>query len=126
MHRHLRLEERIGELVEERGAVLRVDFDHGEAVRRLVVDEDAGGDAEGLGARAGEGARLELGQQFLAVGERVLDRAGQLADLARLREGLTERVLDEEIVEREPVARRVDARVDDVAVEAGGCHAAMR
>src|SRR3546814_5489375 len=46
---------------------------------------------------------------------RILDRAGQALDLPGLREGPAERVLDEEIVERQPVARRVDARVDDIA-----------
>src|SRR3546814_19223413 len=67
----------MGELVEERGAILRVDLDHREAVRRLIVDEDAGGDAERLGAGARQRARFEFGQQFLPIGERILDRAGQ-------------------------------------------------
>src|SRR3546814_4101562 len=31
MHRDLRLEQRIGELVQQRGAVLRIDLDHREA-----------------------------------------------------------------------------------------------
>ena len=115
VHRDLRLEERIGELVEERRAVLRIDLDHREPIGGLIVDEDAGRDAERLGARAWQRARFEFREQFLPVGERVLDRARQPADLPLLGEGAAERVLDEEIVEREPVARRVDARVDDVA-----------
>src|SRR3546814_3498179 len=85
------------------------------SVRGIVDDEHAGRHPKRLGARAGQGAGLEFRQQFLAIGQRILDRAGQALDLPGLREGPAERVLDEEIIERQPVARRVDARGDDIA-----------
>src|SRR3546814_1614271 len=81
--------------------LLRIDLDHREAVRGIVVDEHAGRHPKRLGARAGQGAGLEFRQQFLAIGQRILDRAGQALDLPGLREGPAERVLDEEIVRSE-------------------------
>src|SRR3546814_14319602 len=79
VHRDLRLEQRMGELVEQRGAILRIDLDHREAIRRLIVDEDAGRDAEGLGEGERQRARVAFGKQFLPVGERILDRTRQTA-----------------------------------------------
>src|SRR3546814_17884859 len=52
-----------------------------EAVRGIVVDEHAGRHPKRLGARAGQGAGLEFRQQFLAIGQRILDRAGKALDL---------------------------------------------
>src|SRR3546814_20923233 len=85
------------------------------AIRRLVVDKDAGRDAKRFGARARQRPRFQFRQQLLPIGERILDRTGQADDLPGLRKWPAERILDEEIVERQPVARRVDARVDYVA-----------
>src|SRR3546814_19035285 len=77
VHRDLRLEQRMGELVEERGAILRIDLDHREAIRSLIVDEDAGRDAERLGAGARQRARFAFGWHFLPIGERVPDRRAE-------------------------------------------------
>ena len=69
--RHPRLEQRVGELVQQGGAIAGVDLDHGEAVGGAVVEEHVGRDGEGVGARARGRLGLEPVGHAAPVGERV-------------------------------------------------------
>ena len=113
--RDLRLEQGIGQAEQQRRPIAGIDLDHGEAVRRLVVDQHIGLDAEGFGAGAGQRARFQLGDHAVAVGQGILDRCLDPRQLLGTVEGTAQRILHQEIVDRDAIARRMDARVDDVA-----------
>ncbi len=115
MDRHARLEQRVSELVQQRGPVARIDLDDGETVRRLVVDQHVGHDVERFGAWPRQRFGHQPVDHLAAIGERVLDRLLEAFELRGFVERAAERILDEEIVERHAVARGVDPRVDDVA-----------
>ena len=105
----------MGELVQQRRAVARIHLHDGEAVRRLVVHQHVGFDAEGVRAHPRRGFRLQPVAQFPPLHQRIADRRFQPRELALLGKHAAQRILHEEIVQRHAVARGVDARVDDVA-----------
>ena len=115
MDRHLRLEQRISEIVEQRGTVAGIGLDHGVAVGRAVIDQDVGRDVERLGPRARQRAGGKPLDQLGPVGECIGNRLFDPLELVYIVERAADRILHKEIVERHSVTRRVDARVDNAA-----------
>ena len=64
MDHQLRFKQRASKAAEQGGTVARVDFDHGKAVRRGIVEFHAGADIKSIGARAGAGPGGQLRDQF--------------------------------------------------------------
>ncbi len=102
------------EAVEQCGPVARVDLDHGEAIRGLVVDDHPRANVERLRAAVRQRPPGEARDQLDAVRKRVADGGLDTVELRRFVKRLAVRILDEEIVDRPAGAGRVDARIDDV------------
>ena len=90
-------------------------LDNGEPVRCQIIDEDRRRNFERIGTAQGFGFGVELRHQLCPVGQGVLDIARQPVQLPLFAERPTNRILDQEVVDRHAIAARMDARIDDVA-----------
>src|SRR3546814_14814702 len=90
LHHQLALEHGPCQTVEQRRAVARIDLDHGETARGVVVEGNARRDFEGLGPAVRQRTPGQLGYQLDAAHQRVLDRFLEPVELGLLAERRSE------------------------------------
>ena len=103
MHHQSAFEQRARQAVEQRRTVARIDFDDGEFIRRLVVEQDARGDVEGARAAMRQRTLREARGKIDPVRQRIGNAFLQPVELARFGEGFAMRVLDRKLSSAQPM-----------------------